>query len=92
MVLLLLRLSFSFLFLVAGLPAVGELRQEFANAFNVFVGPEIDAHAAAGDRLRGRYFLCLYVLAQGCARYPQFLCDFCAGIIHSLTYLTISKR
>jgi len=41
------RCLFFTLFLIPGFPAVRDLRQELANPFNLFLGPEMDRHASA---------------------------------------------
>ena len=56
LVFLLLRgLRFSFL-LVTGFPAVGDLRQELADAFDVAVCPNVYGAFPGFNHLRGGYF------------------------------------
>ena len=63
-VLLLLRLCSLVLFLVPRFSAVGDLGQEFANAFDVGVSPDMHRHAATGKRLRAGHLSNLDVVSK----------------------------
>src|SRR5579864_5493882 len=54
------------LLLVTGFPAVGDLRQEFANMINLFLSPTMNAHSFSLDKLGRRNFTGCDIAAQGC--------------------------
>jgi hypothetical protein len=91
MVLLLLRLSFSFLLLVARFPAVGELRQELADPFDVSVGPDVSFRFASCDSRWSGDFASLDVLAESGSGYSKLFSRLTAGAcVHSLSMINDS--
>src|SRR5215469_10026052 len=88
--LLLLRLRLLLLFLVPRFSAVGDLRQELANALDICFGPRVDLAPPNVENLRGRHLAKLDISAQRCLGYAQSVGGLAGRIRnHSLSMIGI---
>src|SRR5215468_4631888 len=71
----------SLLFLVAGFPAVGDFGQEFADALDVRVGPDVCCRGACNNRIGGGYLSALDVPSQRRMTQPQFVSCLTRGVL-----------
>ena len=79
--------------LITGFPAVGDLRQELANLFNLFLGPEMYCHAAARGGFGCGYFPGSDVATQSYCTNPKLLGRLASGKgFHSSTSYQIDHR
>jgi len=76
------RLSFLFFpeFGVTGFPAVGDLGQELADAFDFVEGPEVDSHPPGSHGFGSGNFPSRYVTAQGGVGGSKFLSRLPRGV------------
>ena len=66
---------------MSGLPAVGNLRQELTDFFNLFFSPGVDDALADLESLRWRYLFQVYIYAKPRLGYTQHLRGFACRVI-----------